>query len=142
MIQKLRTECGCQFTSKLDGMFKDIAISATLNDEFKQRQHRKIIDLSMKVLTTGYWPSGTPPAQVCQLPPTAQAAFEEFKMFYLNRHTGRQLTLQGNMGDADLKAIFYGKKKEPEDAEAASTSQPIPQPKEKVHILSVSQFYA
>ena len=35
MISKLKTECGCQFTSKLEGMFKDISLSNTLNDEFK-----------------------------------------------------------------------------------------------------------
>ena len=57
----------------------------------------------MKVLTTGYWPNSTRSNQakpdgaaekICQLPQAAHAAFEEFKMFYLNRHTGRQLTLQ------------------------------------------------
>jgi len=42
MIQKLRTECGCQFTSKLDGMFKDIAVSTTLNEEFKNRQTGRV----------------------------------------------------------------------------------------------------
>lgn len=42
MIQKLRTECGCQFTSKLDGMFKDIAVSTTLNDEFKNRNTGRV----------------------------------------------------------------------------------------------------
>ena len=35
MISKLKTECGCQFTSKLEGMFKDISLSNSLNDEFK-----------------------------------------------------------------------------------------------------------
>lgn len=35
MITKLKTECGCQFTSKLEGMFKDISLSNTLNDDFK-----------------------------------------------------------------------------------------------------------
>ena len=40
MIRKLRTECGAQFTSKLEGMFKDITLSATLNEEFKQRTNR------------------------------------------------------------------------------------------------------
>ena len=38
MISKLKTECGCQFTSKLEGMFKDVSISVTINNEFKQRQ--------------------------------------------------------------------------------------------------------
>ena len=92
----------------------------------------------MKVLTTGYWPT---PQQVtaCQLPPLAQQAFDDFKMFYLNRHTGRQLSLQGNMGKADLTAIFYGKKREenqPETVEGAN-QQPEGPPKERKHILSV-----
>ena len=35
MISKLKTECGCQFTSKLEGMFKDMTLSNTTMDEFK-----------------------------------------------------------------------------------------------------------
>jgi cullin 3 len=35
MISKLKTECGCQFTSKLEGMFKDISVSNTMMQEFK-----------------------------------------------------------------------------------------------------------
>merc|ERR1711892_1050826 len=164
MIRKLRTECGAQFTSKLEGMFKDIHLSSTLNDEFKQRRTNlapKSIDLSMKVLTTGYWPNSTRSNQakpdgaaekICQLPQAAHAAFEEFKMFYLNRHTGRQLTLQGDRGDADLSAVFYGKKKD-ESAAAAKTeptadpvvasavvAAPAAQPKERKHILSCSTY--
>ena len=105
----------------------------------------------MKVLTTGYWPGSTrnspnkpgeAPEKICQLPQAAHAAFEEFKMFYLNRHTGRQLTLQGSMGDADLSAIFYGKKKDenkPEaEGEEAQAAAPAP-PKERKHILSVRE---
>ena len=30
-----QTECGCQFTSKLEGMFKDMTVSGGINDEFK-----------------------------------------------------------------------------------------------------------
>src|SRR5277367_3251964 len=36
MISKLKTECGCQFTSKLEGMFKDMNVSNTMMEEFKQ----------------------------------------------------------------------------------------------------------
>ena len=32
----LQTECGCQFTSKLEGMFKDISLSNTTMDKFKE----------------------------------------------------------------------------------------------------------
>lgn len=35
MISKLKTECGCQFTSKLEGMFKDMTVSNTIMEEFK-----------------------------------------------------------------------------------------------------------
>ena len=96
----------------------------------------------MKVLTTGYWPT---PQQVtaCQLPPLAQQAFDDFKLFYLNRHTGRQLSLQGNMGEADLHAVFYGKKREEGQAENAEGGNPAPDgpPKERKHILSVRQYF-
>ena len=66
-------------------------------------------------------------------------------MFYLNKHSGRQLTLQANMGTADLNAVFYGapKKKnvdEGDDGDAltsATTSAAAEKPKERKHILSV-----
>ena len=32
-----QTECGCQFTSKLEGMFKDMTVSGGINDEFKNK---------------------------------------------------------------------------------------------------------
>lgn len=32
----LQTECGCQFTSKLEGMFKDISLSNSTMDKFKE----------------------------------------------------------------------------------------------------------
>ncbi|KAG0467042.1 hypothetical protein HPP92_018622 [Vanilla planifolia] len=36
MISKLKTECGSQFTNKLEGMFKDIELSKEINDSFFQ----------------------------------------------------------------------------------------------------------
>ncbi|MCD7461534.1 Cullin-4 [Datura stramonium] len=36
MISKLKTECGSQFTNKLEGMFKDIELSKEINESFKQ----------------------------------------------------------------------------------------------------------
>ena len=35
MISRLKTECGCQFTCKLEGMFKDISISNTTAENFR-----------------------------------------------------------------------------------------------------------
>ena len=31
----IQTECGCQFTSKLEGMFKDISLSNSTMEKFK-----------------------------------------------------------------------------------------------------------
>ncbi|MGH0160480.1 UNVERIFIED_CONTAM: hypothetical protein FKN15_048234 [Acipenser sinensis] len=112
MISKLKTECGCQFTSKLEGMFRDMSISNTTMDEFRQHlQSTGVslggVDLTVRVLTTGYWPtqSATPK---CNIPPAPRHAFEVFRRFYLAKHSGRQLTLQHHMGSADLNATFYG----------------------------------
>lgn len=32
----VQTECGCQFTSKLEGMFKDISLSNTTMEKFRE----------------------------------------------------------------------------------------------------------
>lgn len=116
MISKLKTECGCQFTSKLEGMFKDISLSNTTNEEFKafvNNSNVKLhgVDLSVRVLTTGFWPTQSSLSK-CNIPHAPAQAFEAFKRFYLSKHSGRQLTLQPQLGWADLTAVFFGPKKD------------------------------
>lgn len=116
MISKLKTECGCQFTSKLEGMFKDMTLSQSTNDEFRQHiSNNQInlmgVDLVVRVLTTGFWPTQASSPK-CTVPPQAQHAFDCFKRFYLGCHSGRQLTLQPQLGTAELNAIFPPSKKE------------------------------
>lgn len=129
MISKLKTECGCQFTLKLEGMFKDMSLSNTMNEDFKTHLNdtnaRFDVDLTMRVLTTGYWPTQTVTGN-CNIPRAPRLVFESFKHFYLKCHTGRQLTLQPQMGAADLNAVFFGKK----DGQSSS----------KKHIISVSTY--
>jgi cullin 3 len=113
MITKLKTECGCQFTSKLEGMFKDMSISNSMMEEFKNHvvqtsKNMNGVDLFCRVLTTGFWPTQAVLPKV-NLPGNARNAFETFKRFYLSKHSGRQLTLQPNLGSADLNAVFYGR---------------------------------
>lgn len=132
MISKLKTECGCQFTLKLEGMFKDMSLSNTMNDDFRTHINNSNIelmgvDLTVRVLTTGYWPTQTVSAN-CNIPAAPRQAFEAFKRFYLACHSGRQLTLQPQMGAADLNAVFYLKK----DGQADK----VP----KKHIISVSTY--
>ncbi|CAH1721454.1 cullin-3-B-like [Aphis gossypii] len=117
MISKLKTECGCQFTSKLEGMFKDMSLSNTIMDSFKlylsnsPSSNCNNIDLSVRVLTTGFWPLPTTTPK-CNVPSIARLAYEEFRTFYLGKHNGRQLRLQPQLGSADLTAIFNDNRRE------------------------------
>ncbi|XP_062521346.1 cullin-3-B-like [Corticium candelabrum] len=141
MISKLKTECGCQFTSKLEGMFRDMTLSSSSMGDFRTHLSKTGntldgIDMSVRVLTMGYWPTQAQ-ATTCFVPPSAMRAFECFKRFYLNCHSGRQLTLQPQMGSADLHTQFYPSKaaieKATEGASAMSSSL-------KRHVLQVSTY--
>lgn len=101
------------------------------------------IDLSVRVLTTGFWPTQATSNQ-CNLPPFVREAYQCFHGFYLNKHSGRQLTLQSSLGSADLLALFYGRPKE-DDADGDSrptttSSTTLTAFKERKHTLQVSTY--
>ncbi|XP_018653890.1 putative cullin [Schistosoma mansoni] len=112
MISKLMAECGAVYTSKLEGMFKDMAVSKTLMDEFNavlSNGNRNLnLDLCVRVLTTGLWPTQATNSNEA-LPEEADTAFKVYKNFYLSKHNGRKINLQTNMGYAELSAVFYGR---------------------------------
>lgn len=114
MLSKLKQECGAAFTSKLEGMFKDMEISKELMTAFKNHlAHVKIpqnMDLTVNVLTMGYWPT-YPPIEV-QMPPYMLKYQEVFKKFYLGKHSGRKLLWQPSLGHCVLKAHFINGNKE------------------------------
>ncbi|CAH8253462.1 unnamed protein product [Arabidopsis lyrata] len=106
LIVKLKTECGYQFTSKLEGMFTDMKTSEDTMRGF-YGSHPELSEgptLIVQVLTTGSWP--TQPAVPCNLPAEVSVLCEKFRSYYLGTHTGRRLSWQTNMGTADIKAIF------------------------------------
>ncbi|KAK8516798.1 hypothetical protein V6N13_080895 [Hibiscus sabdariffa] len=106
LIVKLKTECGYQFTSKLEGMFTDMKTSQDTMQGFYS-SHLELTDgptLVVQVLTTGSWP--TQPSITCNLPAEMSALCEKFRSYYLGTHTGRRLSWQTNMGTADIKATF------------------------------------
>ncbi|KAI0215942.1 Cullin-3-A [Lamellibrachia satsuma] len=149
MISKLKTECGCQFTSKLEGMFKDMTVSNSTMEEFKSHIAQTStnlhgVDLFVRVLTTGFWP--TQSATKCNAPYAPRLAFESFRRFYLGKHSGRQLSLQPQLGSADLNATFYGtaRRDEPSLDESSSATSNISLNTSKSgprkHIIQVSTF--
>ncbi|KAJ7537238.1 hypothetical protein O6H91_12G104400 [Diphasiastrum complanatum] len=105
LIVKLKTECGYQFTSKLEGMFTDMKTSRDTMLGFNcGGDSNEGPALTVQVLTTGSWP--TQSGAKCNLPTEILSVCDKFKAYYLSTHTGRRLTWQTNMGTADLKATF------------------------------------
>ncbi|XP_036155451.1 cullin-4A isoform X5 [Myotis myotis] len=114
MLSKLKHECGAAFTSKLEGMFKDMELSKDIMIHFKQYMQNQSdpgsIDLTVNILTMGYWPTYTP--MEVHLTPEMIKLQEVFKTFYLGKHSGRKLQWQTTLGHAVLKAEFKEGKKE------------------------------
>jgi len=114
MISKLKAECGSAFTSKLEGMFKDIDLSQDVMASFRTSpQAAKVspsLELSVHVLTQGYWPT-YPPVEL-KLPGEILELQEIFSTYYMSKHNGRRLQWHPCLGHCTLKANFPLGKKE------------------------------
>ncbi|DBA80768.1 hypothetical protein WJX77_001890 [Trebouxia sp. C0004] len=109
MITKLKTECGSQFTNKLEGMFKDVDLSRDIMMSFKTSGSVKSrlspgIDMNVNVLTSGYWPSY--PHLEAKLPDELTRYQTVFKDFYLSKHSGRRLVWHNSLGSCVMRAHF------------------------------------
>ncbi|RKP24523.1 cullin [Syncephalis pseudoplumigaleata] len=107
MLAKLRTECGPGFTSKLEGMFKDMDVSRDLAGVFRQSKWARPfrdVDLGVNVLTHGIWPTYHPMDVI--LPPIMAEYQDAFKQFYNSQHKNRVLTWQHSLGHCRLRAYF------------------------------------
>jgi len=106
MIAKLKTECGYQWTNKLEGMFKDVQLSKELMEKFKGYYDTTQEDLQLDVIvcTTGYWPSGK--KVPCKMPQELSNACNQYKKFYLGAHGGRKLEMRMDSGQAELQVAF------------------------------------
>jgi len=91
MRAQLKTECGYQFTSKLESMFTDMKTSHDTMQAFKAAQAQAAgaaggaggggghgVDMHVQVLTTGAWP--TQVGATCNLPQELEQCCEEFKV--------------------------------------------------------------
>ncbi|KAL8356668.1 hypothetical protein RB601_001800 [Gaeumannomyces tritici] len=132
MISLMQLDLGKHFTSKFEGMFKDMATSEELSKKYHEHisslgddagyRQAKPIELSVSVLTSNNWPpevmgrtqqladSATNPAgggsTECIYPPEVKRLQESFFKFYLRDRSGRVLTWVGSAGTADIKCVF------------------------------------
>ncbi|KAJ6446186.1 SCF ubiquitin ligase subunit CulC [Purpureocillium lavendulum] len=120
IIFRMKQEMGQQFTSKFEGMFRDLVTSAELTSTYRERMSNvgdggKTIDLSVNVLTTNYWPQeimgrsaaiGEGSRVSCNYPPELKRVQASFEQFYLTNRNGRKLTWIGSTGSADVRCTF------------------------------------
>lgn len=120
VISRMKQELGQQFTSKFEGMFRDLVTSSELTATYRDHvrmvsEGEKVIDLSVSVLTTNYWPQEVMGRQnaiddgvrvACTYPPEVQRLQASFEQFYLSNRNGRKLTWIDTTGSADIKCVF------------------------------------
>ena len=121
MISKMKLEVGSSFTQRIEAMFKDMAISEDLTNSYKKHVARlgdrdpDGAELDIYVLTSTMWPlDAMAPSYrddeakkpMCIFPAQIEKIRRGFEKSYLDKHSGRRLTWQANMGTADLRAYF------------------------------------
>ncbi len=120
MISKMKMEVGNTFTQRIESMFRDMSVSADLTTAYKKHVRNlgdadsQRAELDVNVLTATMWPLDAMgpshrddgPRATCIFPAEIDRIKQSFEKFYLDKHSGRQLTWQGNMGTADLRAYF------------------------------------
>ncbi|KAH7927936.1 Cullin-domain-containing protein [Leucogyrophana mollusca] len=112
MLAKLKVECGFQFTQKLEGMFHDMKLSTDAMQAYRKHLENTSapdIEISVTVMTSTFWPMSHSNAS-CTLPESLIRSCKSFEQFYLNRHSGRRLTWQLSLGNADVRVQFKAKK--------------------------------
>ena len=125
MIAKMKAAVGHSFTSKFEGMFKDMTISSDLRRSYKEHMQGlgdgsgdeggyKKIDLNISVLTSNNWPAdsmgklssvGNDAADVV-FPETIQKLQESFLKYYSTGRNGRVLTWLPSVGHAEIRCTF------------------------------------
>ncbi|KAF9404479.1 Cullin-4, partial [Podila epigama] len=107
MLSKLKAECGSGFTTKLEGMFKDMDTSKDIMINFRSsKMYNNIqgLELTVNVLTQGNWP--TYPVAEANIPPKISQYQEVFREFYLSKHKGKRLMWQNSLGHSVVRATF------------------------------------
>eukprot|EP00879_Flechtneria_rotunda_P010711 GHRR01011193.1.p1 GENE.GHRR01011193.1~~GHRR01011193.1.p1 ORF type:complete len:707 (+),score=276.31 GHRR01011193.1:915-3035(+) len=108
ILTRLKQQCGAQFTSKMEGMVTDLQLAREKQqnfDEWRQRKNKQLpIDMSVTVLTTGFWP--TYKSMDLALPAEMVEGIAAFKEFYEDETKHRKLTWVYTQGTAVLKGNF------------------------------------
>ncbi|PJF18515.1 putative cullin [Paramicrosporidium saccamoebae] len=107
-VARLKQECGSAFTSRLEGMFKDMETSkdtmySYLHSTAYEKKNSRI-EFNTAIVTTGLWPY--PPLITMALPEAITREQTQFEGFYHGQHKGRVLTWHQGLGHCVIKANF------------------------------------
>ena len=121
MISKMKLEVGNTFTQRIESMFKDMAVSEDLSANYRTHVSQlgdpdpKRAEIDVNVLTSTMWPldamgpsyrDDETERRSCIFPSQIERIKQGFQKYYLDKHSGRRLTWQANMGTADIRAYF------------------------------------
>ncbi|KAJ1687745.1 Cullin family protein [Rhynchospora pubera] len=109
ILTKLKQQCGGQFTSKMEGMVTDLTLARENQTQFEEYlnsnpQAGPGIDLTVTVLTTGFWPSYK--SFDLNLPSEMVKCVEVFKEFYQTKTKHRKLTWIYSLGTCNINGKF------------------------------------
>lgn len=113
-LSKLKAECGTAYTSKMEGMFKDMEMSRDIMSSYAAYKpgsnnaaltSAKAVDMEVQVLTTGYWPV-YPKYPNIILPPELLLQRGRFEYYYNEKYQGRRIAWQYSLGHCIVKASF------------------------------------
>ncbi|XP_022727593.1 cullin-1 isoform X6 [Durio zibethinus] len=112
ILTKLKEQCGGQFTSKMEGMVTDLTLARENQASFEDYLRNNPaahpgIDLTVTVLTTGFWPSYK--SFDLNLPAEMVKCVEVFKGFYETETKHRKLTWIYSLGTCHINGKFEEK---------------------------------
>jgi len=113
MLVKMKMRLGNQFTSKMEGLLRDVELSENLTNGYREHMTKlgegvtHKIDFEPSILTTTVWPITIPESdRACIFPKEVELVKESFEKYYLSKHTGRKLTWLPHMGDVTMRATY------------------------------------
>lgn len=112
ILTKLKQQCGGQFTSKMEGMVTDLTLARENQTNFEEYLNNNPvaspgIDLTVTVLTTGFWPSYK--SFDLNLPAEMVKCVEVFREFYQTKTKHRKLTWIYSLGTCNISGHFEQK---------------------------------
>ena len=120
MISNMKLAVGNAFTTRIEKMFQDMNTSADLTSSYREYvmslgdPDPRRVALDMSVLTSTMWPVDIMMTRLkegevrpsCVFPQEVESVKQAFQKFYLEIHSGRQLTWQAGLGTADIRGHF------------------------------------